>query len=122
MRIALVVIVVICGANLLIELLDSTMVDVIKERNETIQRQIDQMWQSGNWPNIGETPSQITPDRLELIQDKQRSPTAWHSFKDSSHRVTFLILKTLMTVMSKPILKVFYIFIRVQKTTENGTM
>ena len=43
MRIALVVIVVICGANLLIELLDSTMVDVIKERNETIQRQIDQM-------------------------------------------------------------------------------
>ncbi len=43
MRIALVVIVVICGANLLIELLDSTMVDVIRERNETIQRQIDQM-------------------------------------------------------------------------------
>ena len=43
MRIALVAIIVICGANLLIELLDSTMVDVIKERNETIQRQIDQM-------------------------------------------------------------------------------
>jgi hypothetical protein len=43
MRIALVVIIVICGANLLIELLDSTMVDVIRERNETIQRQIDQM-------------------------------------------------------------------------------
>ena len=43
MRIALVAIIVICGANLLIELLDSSMVDVIKERNETIQRQIDQM-------------------------------------------------------------------------------
>ena len=46
MRIALAAIIVICGANLLIELLDSSMVDVIKERNETIQRQIDQMWQS----------------------------------------------------------------------------
>ena len=43
MRIALAAIIVICGANLLIELLDSSMVDVIKERNETIQRQIDQM-------------------------------------------------------------------------------
>ena len=43
MRIALAAIIILCGANLLIELLDSTMVDVIKERNETIQRQIDQM-------------------------------------------------------------------------------
>ncbi len=43
MRIALAAIIILCGANLLIELLDSSMVDVIKERNETIQRQIDQM-------------------------------------------------------------------------------
>jgi len=43
MRIVLVAIIIICGANLLIELLDSSMVDVIKERNETIQRQIDSM-------------------------------------------------------------------------------
>ena len=36
MRIALAAIIILCGANLLIELLDSSMVDVIKERNETI--------------------------------------------------------------------------------------
>ena len=43
MRIALAAIIVICGANLLIELLDSSLMNVIKERNETIQRSIDQM-------------------------------------------------------------------------------
>ena len=43
MRIALSVIIVICGANLLIELLDSSLMNVIQERNETIQRQIDSM-------------------------------------------------------------------------------
>jgi len=43
MRIALSVIIVICGANLLIELLDSSLMNVINERNETIQRQLDQM-------------------------------------------------------------------------------
>ena len=48
MRIALAAIIVICGANLLIELLDSSMMEVINERNETIQRQIDAMWQSRN--------------------------------------------------------------------------
>ena len=48
MRIALAAIIVICGANLLIELLDSPLIDVINERNETIQRQIDAMWQSNN--------------------------------------------------------------------------
>jgi len=48
MRIAFAAIIVICGANLLIELLDSSMMEVINERNETIQRQIDAMWQSDN--------------------------------------------------------------------------
>jgi hypothetical protein len=43
MRIALSVIIILCGANLLIELLDSPLIDVINERNETIQRQIDRM-------------------------------------------------------------------------------
>jgi hypothetical protein len=43
MRIAFAAIIVICGANLLIELLDSSMMEVINERNETIQRQIDAM-------------------------------------------------------------------------------
>lgn len=43
MRIALSAIIIICGANLLIELLDSSMMEVINERNETIQRQIDAM-------------------------------------------------------------------------------
>ena len=45
MRICLSAIVILLGANLLINLLDSDMMEVINERNETIQRQIDQMWQ-----------------------------------------------------------------------------
>ena len=43
MRIFLSAIVVILGVNLLVDLMDSNLVDVMKERNETIQRQIDQM-------------------------------------------------------------------------------
>ena len=43
MRIFLASIVVILGANLLIDLMDSNLVDVMKDRNETIQRQIDRM-------------------------------------------------------------------------------
>ncbi len=43
MRIFLSAIVVILGVNLLIDLMDSNLVDVMKDRNETIQRQIDRM-------------------------------------------------------------------------------
>jgi len=43
MRIFLSAIVILLGANLLIDLLDSDMMEVINERNETIQRQIDPM-------------------------------------------------------------------------------
>ncbi len=43
MRICLSAIVILLGANLLIDLLDSDMVQIINERNETIQRQIDAM-------------------------------------------------------------------------------
>ena len=46
MRICLSVIVILLGANLLIDLLDSDMMEVMQERNETIQRSIDRMWQS----------------------------------------------------------------------------
>jgi len=43
MRICLSAIVILLGANLLIDLLDSDMVQIMKERNETIQRSIDRM-------------------------------------------------------------------------------
>ena len=43
MRIFLSAIVVLLGANLLIDLLDSDMMSIMKERNETIQRSIDRM-------------------------------------------------------------------------------
>ncbi len=43
MRIFLSAIVILLGANLLIDLLDSDMMSIMKERNETIQRSIDQM-------------------------------------------------------------------------------
>ena len=43
MRICLSAIVILLGANLLIDLLDSDMIEVMQERNETIQRSIDRM-------------------------------------------------------------------------------
>jgi hypothetical protein len=43
MRICLSAIVILLGVNLLINLLDSNMMEIINERNETIQRQIDAM-------------------------------------------------------------------------------
>ena len=43
MRIFLSAIVILLGANLLIDLLDSDMMEVMQERNETIQRSIDRM-------------------------------------------------------------------------------
>ena len=43
MRTALAAIVVFLGANLLIDLLDSDLVDVMNERRETIEKQMEQM-------------------------------------------------------------------------------
>jgi hypothetical protein len=43
MRIFLASIVILLGANLAVDLMDSNLVDVMKDRNETIQRQIDRM-------------------------------------------------------------------------------
>ena len=68
MRIALSVIIILLGANFLIELLDSSMVDVIKERNETIQRQIDAMWQSGNCTQNRVFPLATLPNLLSYRQ------------------------------------------------------
>jgi hypothetical protein len=41
MRIALLAIFVILGANLVIDLLDSNMAEIMRERNATIQRQLN---------------------------------------------------------------------------------
>ena len=41
MRIALTAIIVLLGANLLIDLLDSNLKTIIEERNETINRMIE---------------------------------------------------------------------------------
>ena len=43
MRIALSAVIVLLGLNLVIDLLDSPLREVIENRNETIQRQIDSM-------------------------------------------------------------------------------
>ena len=43
MKIFFVALFTVLGANLAIDLLDSNMVQIIQERNNTIQRQIDQM-------------------------------------------------------------------------------
>ncbi len=44
MRLALTAIVVLLGANLVVDLLDSNLSDVINNRRETIERQINQLW------------------------------------------------------------------------------
>ena len=41
MRIVLISVFILLGANLMIEMLDSNMTQIIKERNETIQRTIN---------------------------------------------------------------------------------
>ena len=41
MRIILISVFILLGANLMIEMLDSNMTQIIKERNETIQRTIN---------------------------------------------------------------------------------
>jgi hypothetical protein len=43
MRICLSAIVILLGVNLLIDLLDSDMVQIMQERNDQIQRSIDRM-------------------------------------------------------------------------------
>ena len=43
MRIFLSAIVLILGVNLLIDLMDSNLVDVMQERRQTIEKQIEQM-------------------------------------------------------------------------------
>ena len=43
MRIFLASIVVILGANLLIDLMDSNLVDVMQERRQTIEKQMEQL-------------------------------------------------------------------------------
>ena len=48
MRIFLASIVILLGANLLVDLLDSNLVDVMQDRRETIEKQMERMWQSDN--------------------------------------------------------------------------
>lgn len=43
MKIALLALFTILGVNLLIDMMDSTLVDVMNERRETIEKQINQM-------------------------------------------------------------------------------
>ena len=68
MRIVLAAIIVICGANLLIGLLDSSLVNTINERNEKIQRQIDAMWQSDNCTQYRVNPLRPLPKLLQYRQ------------------------------------------------------
>jgi hypothetical protein len=49
-------------------LLDSSMMDVINERNETIQRQIDAMWQSNHCTQYRGLPLCPLPKLLQYRQ------------------------------------------------------
>ena len=48
MRIFFASIVILLSANLLVDLLDSNLVDVMQDRRETIEKQMERMWQSDN--------------------------------------------------------------------------
>ena len=48
MRIVIAATVAILGSNLLIDLLDSNLLDIMKERRETIDKEMERMWQSDN--------------------------------------------------------------------------
>ena len=50
MRIFFVALFVILGANLMIELLDSNMMEVMQKRNETIQKSIEKLWRLSYCP------------------------------------------------------------------------
>jgi len=50
MRIFFTVIIVLLGVNFGIELMNSSMVDLIKERNNQLERAIDQMWRPARCP------------------------------------------------------------------------
>ena len=60
MRIFLASIVILLGANLAVDLMDSDMVELMQERNEQIQRTIDRMWQSAKWHNFLARPPKST--------------------------------------------------------------
>ena len=60
MRIFLASIVIILGANLLIDLLDSDLVDVMQERRETIEKQMERMWRSAKCHTFLALPSKST--------------------------------------------------------------
>jgi len=82
MRICLSAIVILLGANLLIDLLDSDMMEVINERNETIQRQIDAMWGTKCHKLVGCRPIEevaheigtVPPDRLHWTSSNETTP------------------------------------------------
>ena len=44
MRLIFLALFAILGANLMIEMLDSNMIQIINERNESIQRSMDNLW------------------------------------------------------------------------------
>ena len=64
MRIFFLALFVILGANLGIELLDSNMTQIIKDRNETIQRTINNLWKQ----------------QPQLIQFKSQNRMGLHHF------------------------------------------
>ena len=64
MRLFFLALFIILGANLGIELLDSNMTQIIKDRNESIQRSINNLWKQ----------------QLQLIRFKLQNPKDLHRF------------------------------------------
>ena len=59
MRILFTLLIVILGANFVVDLMDSSLVDVIQERNETIEKMMQDMWHRTRCPLIAPKPQNL---------------------------------------------------------------
>jgi len=82
MRIIFLALFAILGANLMIEMLDSNMTQIIKDRNESIQRSINNLWKQ-------------QPQRIQFkLQKREDLHLFWRRFphvqqhiKESKNRI-----------------------------------
>ena len=82
MRLFFLALFVILGANLGIELLDSNMTQIIKERNESIQRSINNLWFIMNY-TLKQLQERV--NKLIEVQGEDAHCAAWIYTKEDCH-------------------------------------
>ena len=82
MRLFFLALFVILGANLGIQLLDSNMTQIIKERNESIQRSINNLWFIMNY-TLKQLQERV--NKLIEVQGEDAQCAAWIYTKEDCH-------------------------------------